>query len=722
MIDSTIKNLAVCPQCHSALREENVDGLICSECNRTYPIRMGIPDFRHKNDYWCNVSREKMQRLNNKAEQTGDWLSSAREVIPEYADHFIPLYRADSQFLWPTNKDARILDAGCMWGGLTIPAAQFHREVYAVDKTVETLEFLKIRARQMGINNIYTFAASLKSLPFPDNFFDHVILNGVLEWVGLEEDVILEKHWEGKRSEKQEYSKTPREMQIDVLKELRRTLKPEGSLYIAIENRYGIQYYLTSPDNHNNVRFVSFLPRFLADKISRFVGKGAYRTYTYSPSQLADILNESDFINNSIHGVFPHYIKIKKAFPLKMAHLFKNDVMIDGFLPRILHKIIKPLIPGCIARYVVPSLFAICGKTEQNDLAPRIRNLLIKANVLTKDDDFSFVISNNRFENCNSTNITIYDRENKPLYFCKMARDISISDMRAEAENIEWVSSKLSTTKDLSFQIPELIFYGVLDSVEILVTSFLDAKDFKLSTHYLVNKGFDKLKLTNPSFRKSIAFIEERLFLRKIDKKIERAIDMLVGFQQITSNNKTTMKEISINVINKYLGSEANIGDEIKQSLFSLKDRIELMPEIDISSCSVHGDYDFNNILFVKDGKMGLIDFEHLEKNGYPFFDLATLIFNPLIMKWKSSVIKDESFVVYLNKYGGMKYVVKWLKYYCDKRNMPHSLIPIIPSIAVIEQNTKTYPPSRNPDTYPMYGESDLKNVLSIKIDENNDY
>jgi 2-polyprenyl-3-methyl-5-hydroxy-6-metoxy-1,4-benzoquinol methylase len=176
---------------------EDDNKLMCSECNRTYPIRHGIPDFRDEDDYWCNVSREKMRHLNRRAEETGDWLNSAREIIPEYAAHSIPFCRADSQFLWPTNKDSTVLDAGSMWGGLAIPAAQFHREVYAVDKTIETLEFMSIRAKQMGLSNIYAVASSLQRLPFRDNYFDLVVLNGVLEWVAFDQDVVLEKHWEG---------------------------------------------------------------------------------------------------------------------------------------------------------------------------------------------------------------------------------------------------------------------------------------------------------------------------------------------------------------------------------------------------------------------------------------------------------------------------------------------------------------------------------------------
>lgn len=716
MINSRLIQLIVCPHCHTTLDEDGIK-LKCSECNRTYPIRRGIPDFRHKDDYWCNVNREKMQHLNRRAEETGDWCNSAREIIPEYADHFIPFYRADSQFLWPTNKDSKILDAGSMWGGLTIPAAQFHREVYAVDKTIESLELLKIRAEQMGFKNIHTFAAPIKSLPFSDKFFDLVVLNGVLEWVGLEEDTILEQHWKGKRNEKQIYSKTPEEMQLDVLKELFRVLKPTGSLYIAIENRYGIQYFLTYPDDHNNVRFVTFLPRFLANKISKIRRKGEYRPYIYSPGQLADLLGKSGFKINSMYGVFPHYIKIKKAFPLSMARLFKNEVQIDGIIPRVLHKIVKPLIPKPILQHVPPSLFAICRKSNNKDESlPRIQNVFIKADIIKRQDRIRFVISNNRYENYNSTNITIYDHNNCPLYFCKMARDPQISGLQTEAENLKWISNNMSTSKGLNFRIPELIYFGVVDGLEVFVTTFLDGKNIKLTPHYIMNKGFDKLGITNEFFRNNMGFAEEKLFLKRIDGKIRQAINALAEFQKITSIGKSGIKDIANNIIANYFKYHLNIPDEIGQNIFELKNKIKTMSEIDILNCAIHGDYDFDNILFFSDGRIALVDFEHLEKEGSPFFDLATLIFNPLIMKWKSSYLSNEPLENYLYQYGAIKYISNWLKYFCDKHQLPYSIIPIIPLLAAVEQNTKIYPSFRDPNTYPMYGENILKTFLSINM------
>lgn len=114
---------------------------------------------------------------------------------------------------------------------------------------------------------------------------------------------------------------------------------------------------------------------------------------------------------------------------------------------------------------------------------------------------------------------------------------------------------------------------------------------------------------------------------------------------------------------------------------------------------------------------MRVFDFEHLERQGAPFFDLATLIFNPLIMKWEKSYLRNESFSKYFNQYGAIKYINKWLEYFCDKQHLPFSIIPIIPLIVAVEQNAKVYSSFRDPYTYPMYGENMLKELLSVNTD-----
>ena len=245
--ETTTSASYVCLSCSAALMNHD-DALICQGCQITYKIREGIPVFTQKDEYWCNVDRTKMQALIKDAEASGDWLAASQKHIPHYMRAYEKFYRADAQFIFPINSQSRVLDAGSMWGGLTVPVAQYCREVYAVDKTWETLRFMQVRALQMGIYNIIPTVASIHHLPFPDGYFDHIILNGVLEWLALDQDIVLDQHWDGRRKEGiHKHQLSPRAMQLAGLRELRRVLKQEGSIYIAIENRIGIQYFFWSP-------------------------------------------------------------------------------------------------------------------------------------------------------------------------------------------------------------------------------------------------------------------------------------------------------------------------------------------------------------------------------------------------------------------------------------------------------------------------------------------
>ena len=61
-----------------------------------------------------------------------------------------------------------------------------------------------------------------------------IVLNSFsvkVEWVAFEQEVVLERHWGKKRTDKKNYSKNPREMQLDVLIELKRVLKKDKKFY-----------------------------------------------------------------------------------------------------------------------------------------------------------------------------------------------------------------------------------------------------------------------------------------------------------------------------------------------------------------------------------------------------------------------------------------------------------------------------------------------------------
>lgn len=693
-------NRFVCPYCHNQLVRQK-QNLHCDICHNDYKITNGIPNFNKKDEYWCNVSREKMHQLNTKALESGDWLTSAKELIPDYLPHIEPFDRADAQYLLPISSSSRILDAGSMWGGVTIPVAQHCKEIFAVDKTVETLTFLKIRANQMGFQNVHVVASPLQNLPFPDDFFDMVILNGVLEWVAFDQEIILEDHWGKKRTDSALYSKDPRKMQVEVLRELNRIIKPGGHIFVAIENSIGYQYLAGFPDDHVNLKYVSFLPRFIANAITKLKLNCEYRTYTYSISGYRSLMKDGGYGEIKLYGAFSHYIAPSEIIPIDLIKNWKEEVLpLNNPLAPGYARIFGKLFPKGLLKHVSPSFLIIGkkdGKSEQE--YPRIVQLLKKAQLL-KDSEFSnlkIVKFGGRKGNFHSINFLIYDtNEIKPIYFCKICRDEKYSDiLKDEARNLSTVNDILSST-DINHRIPKLIYFGTIEGITFEVMNFIEGT----RTNFGMHSVFSKRNLND------------------LDISIREGIEFLVSFQRYTKKNDVEAVSFLTSIIEKQkniLVKKCKLTNGVELSITNLIQEIQSLKGLFIPICSVHGDYDFYcNILFDKNVSK-VVDFEHFEPEGLPFLDLATLILNPILIN-DSFLHSDMDFKSFILKYNVNEYIINWLTLYSELSGIPIKIIKFFAKIAALEQQTKNYPYFRDPSTFPMYNEKIFTQLLSFDI------
>ncbi len=699
MMDETYFNDLTCPHCHGKLSRQN-GVLRCPSCRQEYKIVDGIPDFRQKDEYWCNVSREKMRELNKKAVESGDWLKAARELIPEYYEAIEPFDRADVQFLWPTDKNSRILDAGAMWGGLTVPVAQHCREIFAVDKTIETLNFLKIRAAQMGFDNIHIAAANIRELPFPDGFFDMVILNGVLEWVALDQDIVLEIHWDKRRGDATtKYSQNPRDVQVEVLREMQRVLKPGGHLHLAIENSVGYQYLAGTPDDHVNLKYVSFLPRFLANAITKWRRNSEYRTYIYSLPGYRRLLKDGRFGNMEFYGAFPHYIRPSEIIPEKLIKHWKKIVLPAGNKAWHIRTAVK-LFPDNLLKCVSPSFVIIAQKPDgQKTEEARIIQLLRKAGIPleAKPPDVRVMKSAGRAGNLHPANFLIYDNnESKPVYFCKICRDNKYTDiLKSEADNLK-TAYKLLEKTELKNNIPHLRYFGAIDGITLLVTQYIAGKTSEF----------------NPAARLSLGN------LKKLDESVQQGITFLAEFQKNTRVREVATPYLlaAIEKQRKILIAKGKLTGEIDTQIHRLTGEIKNLKGLRLPLCAIHGDFDFYyNVLFNGPG-VQVVDFEHFEPEGLPFLDLATLIFNPILIA-RHTAQKDVPLAFYIDKYSLKGYIFKWLNLYSELSGISMDLLKYIARIAALEQQTKTYPYYRDPKTLPMYPEKVFTELFALNVE-----
>ena len=309
----------ICPDCKEILTLAR-KGLVCKDCDASYEIEDDIPSFTNKEFYWCEIPRSSMKKLLEYA-QKNDWKSA---IYDELANDREALYRtigddrrANWKYLLPINKKWTTVDIGCGWGAVAIGLSKACGKVVALDATWERVKFLRLRKDQQGIDNIYpVHAGGNLDFPFPDNCFDLASLVGVLEWFGASSNDIK-----------------PDRCQLIALNNIKRILKKGGYLYIGIENRFGFDYLMGKPD-HNGVRFVSFLPRWLADRVSLAQTGKPYVTYQYSMYGYRKLLNKAGFSDIQFYAPLPQYRQPQyylpldgtKAFEYFWKHYWKNFV------------------------------------------------------------------------------------------------------------------------------------------------------------------------------------------------------------------------------------------------------------------------------------------------------------------------------------------------------------------------------------------------------------
>lgn len=97
--------------------------------------------------------------------------------------------------LGPLAPGERVLDVGCGAGTDTLVAAQMvgpEGRVTGIDMTAEMLAKARQSAGELGVDNVELVEGEAERLPFPDESFDVVISNGVIDLVPDKDAVFSE--------------------------------------------------------------------------------------------------------------------------------------------------------------------------------------------------------------------------------------------------------------------------------------------------------------------------------------------------------------------------------------------------------------------------------------------------------------------------------------------------------------------------------------------------
>ncbi len=255
-----------CPRCRGSLEERaEPPAYHCSACDQSYPIVLGIPDFRLWPDPYIAAQEDwaKGARVLHEAGRDGFramvehyWRLTpdvpARMVARFVRYALVGAARGQSRLEQiaqargvPLGPADRLLDLGCGTGGVLVAAGRQAGVVVGVDIAARWLVVAQQQAAEVGLENASLVCACAEHLPFRDGSFDVVVANDVLE-----------------------HSQSQRQL----LQEARRVLRADGLLLLSTQNRWSLR-----GEPHVGVWGVGFLPRPWMARYVRLVRGVPYR-------------------------------------------------------------------------------------------------------------------------------------------------------------------------------------------------------------------------------------------------------------------------------------------------------------------------------------------------------------------------------------------------------------------------------------------------------------
>ncbi len=576
-----------CPCCLGELQADS-GGVTCGQCRKVYRERDGIPLFaENKEFYYGELPQEKMALLIKEAAEKG-WQPAFQELLkllPEHKKAEISQYAMDGtraawKYLLDLKPGGKALDFGCGWSNISVCLSRSFGEVYGMDLTWERLKFLSMKAKALGRKNIKTIlGGDTPHFPFKDNFFDLVVLNGVLEWVP-----------ESRKGD-------PREVQKALLKEIRRILKPDGQLYVGIENRVGFLYFMGQPEDHTGLPFGSLMPRPLQNIYSKVKRGRPYRTYIYSKSGYQKLMRESGFPEVKLYSPVPDYRDFHQIIDL--APGAKQDLNPFFDTAKFKHKV-KHRLYG--SHTFNPSFSIVGSQSNTNSL---VADLTAELGERLHSDARSYRLAKYLVSRTNNV-ILIYEaRKEKiePLVVKLPLNERADERTANHALAIGAVRDCLSEQPELATLVPTPLLTGTLKG----------------------HKYYAEAKLSGES--------GDQLGLRP------RVADRLMGeaFEFITNLHLTTGKKYQVdeaiakqqwgNALEKIIGLAREA--ELKDFFRALGDYLDRqLRGKSVNLVRTHGDFWLGNLLAKppRSKLTGVIDWDISQTAGWPLLDLWHLV------------------------------------------------------------------------------------------------
>lgn len=175
---------------------------------------------------------------------------------------------------YPFKEDSEVLEIGAGMGAITEVLCEKCGNVTCVELSKNRASSIAVRNEDK--ENLEIIVGNLNDIDFKERKFDYITLIGVFEYAAL-------------------YTNTDNPY-IDFLNNIKKLLKSNGKLLIAIENKFGMKYFLGAPEDHTNIKY---------DGITGYSNDSHVRTF--GKQEIENILNKTGFENRKFYYPLPDY-------------------------------------------------------------------------------------------------------------------------------------------------------------------------------------------------------------------------------------------------------------------------------------------------------------------------------------------------------------------------------------------------------------------------------
>lgn len=303
------EGIYACPHCLGRLSDDG-SRLRCDACGKMYGSAGAIRSFASTDsEFFWGVPLKYFGELKKESSSVG-WKDAMHAFMDKMSlrdgkiayQRTFGARRAVINILIPFKRGMRVLDVGGGLGTISLTLAGIGAHVAVADKALHNLRYVSDVAQNMKVSqniNFVHISNDTPHLPFAAGSFDAVLLNGVLEWVST-----------GKPG-------VPTTNQINFLKETARVLKPEGQVYIGIENRISYKYFFGVPEGHIAMRFGALLPRNITRLYLKMARNQEFKEYTYSIFGYERMLEKASFRSKKFFITYPQYASASYVLPVQ---------------------------------------------------------------------------------------------------------------------------------------------------------------------------------------------------------------------------------------------------------------------------------------------------------------------------------------------------------------------------------------------------------------------